>query len=371
MMGSLSLRVLWLPGLLITALLGGCDSSEAPTAVEVVRPVRAIEVADLSNFNKRYFVGSARAAREVSLAFSIPGTVASIAVAVGDEVKEGDVVASLDPAPYQAEVDRLTADLEGASAKYENAKVQTERQRVLLGKETVSQARVDNFEAAEKSSAATVRSIKGALDKATLDLGYTQLRSPFNGVVVAKYVEDFEEVPAQRPIVRVVDGERIEMVINIPERFISIAQYIENVRVSFDAIGDIEIPATISEIGTEASAATRTYPVTLLMSQPQGVRVLPGMTGRARGTPKKGYERFSSIVVPVAAVFVPEGQSEPNVWIVDRDSMTVQTRLVSLGQPHSLGLSIQSGVEVGDIVVTAGANSLCEGQKVSLLDENR
>lgn len=349
--------------------LVGCGEADNLKPVDVVRPVRTIEVVDLSKLHERFFVGSARAAREVSLAFRIPGTVVGIAVKIGDEVKQGDTVASLDPAPYQAKVDRLSADLESAIATHENAKAQTERQLTLLAKDVVAQALVDRYVAGEKSAAAAIKSVQGALDKATLDLGYTQLPAPFNGVVVARYVEEFEEVAAQRDILRVLDSDDIEMVINVPERIISMVPHVEDIRVTFDAIGDIEIPARISEIGTEASATTRTYPVTLLMSQPNGARILPGMTGRARARPKKGYEQFSDIMVPAAAVFVPEGQDQPHVWIVERESMIVEPRPVKLGQPRSRGLSIESGVKIGDIVVTAGANSLRDGQKVTLLDK--
>lgn len=349
--------------------LVGCGEADNLKPVDVVRPVRTIEVVDLSKLDERFFVGSARAAQEVTLAFRIPGTVVGIAVNIGDEVKQGDTVASLDPAPYQAKVDRLSGDLESAIATHENAKAQTKRQLTLLARNVVAQAMVDRYVAGEKSAAAAIKSVQGALDKATLDLSYTQLPAPFNGVVVARYVQEFEEVAAQRAVLRVLNSDDIEMVIDVPERLIPIIPHVEDIRVTFDAIGDIEIPARVSEIGTEASATTRTYPVTLLMSQPNGARILPGMTGRARGRRKKGYEQFSDIVVPAAAVFVPEGQDQPHVWIVERESMIVKPRPVKLGQPRSTGLSIESGVKIGDIVVTAGANSLRDGQKVTLLDK--
>ena len=358
------------PVLLVIFAVGltGCDDDDVPESVELVRPVRALKVTDLRNFNTRYFIGTARAAQEVSLAFAVSGTVASVDVAIGDEVKTGSVVASLDPASYQAEVNRLTADLESAVATHANAREQTARQRALFEKGIVAQAAVDKYSAGEKSAQAAIKSVQAALDKAALNLSYTQLSAPFNGVVVAKYIENFEEVTAQSAVVRILGSERIEMVINIPEGYIAMVTHIENIQVTFDAIGDVDLPAEISEIGTEASATTRTFPVTLLMTQPAGARVLPGMTGRATGQPKKGYETFSGIVVPPAAVFVPEGQDQPHVWIVDTSTMTVSARPIKLAQTTSQGLSIESGLDVGNIVVTAGANSLRDGQKVSLLD---
>ncbi|MGI9399925.1 MAG: hypothetical protein ACR2O0_01610 [Rhizobiaceae bacterium] len=81
----------------------------------------------------------------------------------------------------------MAAELESAVANLENAQLQTERQRKLFKEDVVAEASLDRYIAGEKSATATVKSVRGALDKATLDLTYTQLPAPFDGVVVAKY----------------------------------------------------------------------------------------------------------------------------------------------------------------------------------------
>ena len=353
-------------GLGAALFLIGCEESGPPEAVEIIRPVRTLQIHDANDLQNRYFIGTARAAREVSLGFAVSGTLTGISVAIGDEVKKGQVVATLDPATYQAEVDRLSADLESAVATYENARDQTKRQRTLFEKGHVSQAALDRFIANERSTKAAIASVQGALDKATLNLSYTQLAAPFDGIVVARYVENFEEIRAQSQVLRVLDGEHIEMVIDVPERYIGLVKHVTDVTASFDAVGDMNIPAQVTEIGTEASATTRTFPVTLRMAQPEGAKVLPGMTGRARGRVPDNLSPFSSIVVPPAAVFVPDGKTEPHVWIVDPQSSTVTARPIEVGEPRNQGLGVSSGLKAGDIIVTAGANSLREGQKVAL-----
>lgn len=356
--------------LLAFVLLAGCWEKEEEATQSLIRPVRGTEISDLSSLHDRYFVGTARAAREVSLAFRVPGSVVGVDVQVGDLVTKGAVIAALDPAPYQAEVDRLTAELESAQATFENAKLQTDRQRSLVEKDVAAQATLDRFVAGETSAQAAINSVQGALDRATLDLTYTSLAAPFDGRVVAKYIEDFEEVAAQTPVLRILDAEHIEVVIDIPERYIALIPHIEDITVTFDALGDVVLPAEISEIGSEASATTRTFPVTLIMEQPEDAIVLPGMAGRVRGKPKEGHEPFDAIMVPASAVFVPEGETDPHVWVFDTGSETVTARKVSLGTPRSQGVAVSEGLEFGDVVVTAGANSLREGQKVSLLSED-
>ena len=92
-------------------------------------------------------------------------------------------------------------------------------------------------------------------------------------------MENFEDVQNKQAILRLLDDSKIEMIIDIPEHLIINAAYVKDAFVVFDAFPGREIAATIKEIGTEASSTTRTYPVTLIMDQPEDIRILPGMTG--------------------------------------------------------------------------------------------
>ena len=73
------------------------------------------------------------------------------------------------------------------------------------------------------------------------------------------------------------------MTVSIPESQSSLAPHVRNVKVRFDAFPGLGVPATIKEIGTEADKTTRSYPVRVIMDQPEGNRILPGMAGRASG----------------------------------------------------------------------------------------
>lgn len=351
--------------------LAGCWEEETLSSKELVRPVRTVEVVETSALHDRFFVGVARAARQATMSFGVPGTVQSFDVAVGDRVSAGDQVARLDPAPFEVEVARLTAELESAEATFANAKVQTDRQRTLVEREVATEARLDTFIAQEGSALASEKALQAGLDKAKLDLSYATLTAPYDGIVVATYVESFEEISAKVPVLRILDAAYIEMVINIPERFISILPQIEDIRVTFHALGAQELSAEVTEIGAEASATTGTFPITLRMQQPEDGRVLPGMTGRARGTPKGIDARISGIYVPAEAVFSPEGSDAPHVWVIDTATMTVSERPVTLGSAGSLGIAVDDGLHVGEMVVAAGANSLRSGQTVSFLEEGK
>ncbi len=156
------------------------------------------------------------------------------------------------------------------------------------------------------------------------------------------------------------------------ELFLQAAPDVEDIIVVFDAFPDHKVPAKIKEIGTEASEATRTYPVTLIMGQPEGIRILPGMAGKASGKPPSGSAAATNrtrIEVPTAATFSDGENTKTYVWIVDEASSTVSRREVSVGDLTDHGIVIQSGLKQGDILVTAGVHSLREGQTVRLLGQ--
>lgn len=332
-----------------------------------VRPVRAIQVGDVENLERRGITGKARAAQEVSLAFRVPGRVEQLTVDVGEDVKKGAVLGRLDPSSYKAEVARLKADQAKALAALANAVSQLERDQTLYQQGHIAKARLDRVQANEQEKRAQVASTAATLQRANLDLGYTVLKAPFAGSITAKFVNDFEDVAPQQPVLRLLDDSQIEMLIDVPENIITIIDQAQDVQVVFDAFPEVVIPADIKEISTEASQTTRTYPVTLIMDQPDGARILPGMAGRATARPPEGYQGSAGIVLPEAAVFTPEGGSDPHVWIVDEAALTVSARPVSLGRIVPQGINILTGVEQGEWVVTAGAAYLTDGQSVRLL----
>lgn len=348
--------------------LSACEEQKSQSKIPIIRPVKALKVSDTSAFLKRRFPGRAKAAREVELSFRVAGNLLQLPVDVGDKVEEGGLIARLDPATYQAEVDRISADLQRAQASLKNAKLQHERQITLFKKGHVARAAVDSYEARESQAKADVASRQAALKKAQLDLGYTSLKAPFSGVIVAKYVDNFEDVRAKERVARLLDPSQVEMIVNVPENLISLAPSVLEAEVIFDAFPDKKITATIKEIGTEASETTRTYPVTLLMDQPDGVQILPGMAGKASGKKVVRDAREKAVIVPPAALFSPE-EGKSAVWLIDESSMTVAQRDVQTGQLTNTGIQVTSGLEPGEWIVTAGVNSLKQGQKIRILEQ--
>ena len=334
--------------------LPGCGVEETPP--EPVRPVLSVVVADAAGLDGRRFPGQAKATQELNLAFEVPGRLIERPVEVGDRVELGQVLAELDPRDF-------AAALKSAEAELKRDQVNFERAEGMLAEDVISRAQYDRLEARRDIAEANV-------ELATKALTDSVLRAPFSGTVAATYVENYENIRAKQEIMRLLDTSKIEMVIQIPESMISNTPYVRDIQVRFDPFPETVLPASIKEVSNEASRTTRTYPVTLIMEPPEGVEILPGMAGEVWGRVELPEDLpESGIEVPAAAVFADDASDSEQsyVWVVDEETRSVSRRPVKIVRFSALGVLVQ-GVEPGERIVTAGVNSLREGQTVRIED---
>jgi RND family efflux transporter MFP subunit len=409
--------------LLVVAAIIGCKE---PSAEVKVRPVRAVKIGDAASVEGRWFPGRARATEEVNLSFRVGGELAELPIGVGDDVKRGDLLAKLDPVDYQATVDgaeaklaqaiaeldamriarpeelrRLEAEVREAEAVLELAKSDYQRAESIQknNPDAISESEVDRRLAARERSVAVLEQTKESLEiaregarkedvaakeaeikaleadfaLARNNLKYTELIAPFNGTISAKYVENFQTIVSRQVVCRLLDNSKIEIVIDIPESRISLAPYMRDLVCVFDAFPQVEITGVaIKEVGTEASAITRTYPVTCIMDQPDSpdVKILPGMAGRVNGRAQLPDEaKQGGFLIPDTAVFT-DADNQPTVWVIDESSMAVHAKNVSVVEPASTGMVVE-GLSPGTLIATAGVDYLKEGQKVRLLSQGQ
>jgi RND family efflux transporter MFP subunit len=333
--------------------LPGCGAQEEPP--EPIRPILSVVVADTDLAGRR-FPGRAQATEEVDMAFEVSGQLVERSADVGDEVRAGEVLARLDARDFQNDLATTKAERDRAGAHYS-------RVEIAARTGAISQQELTDAEARFRQADAQV----AIREKALAD---TVLLAPFAGTIAATYVENFQNVRPKQKVLRLLDTSEIEMIVNIPESLISSVPYVRDIRVRFDPFPETEIPATIKEVGNEASRTTRTYPVTLLMEQPEGVEILPGMAGEAQGRVQVPDDaRASGVEVPIAALFADEASDSEQsyVWVVDEASSTVSRRPVTPLGFSALGVRVQ-GVDPGERVVAAGVHSLREGQPVRIQD---
>lgn len=333
--------------LIALSLLSACAKPEPEP--RPVRKLRTIEVGNISNIRNAQLPGRARSAQEVDLAFDVSGTLIERPVSIGSQVKEGDLIARLDPRDFQA-------NLRAAEADARIAKRNFDRGAELVATNFISEAEFDRLEARVDISQASLELAQKALTD-------SEIYAPFSGVIATLSVENFQSVRAKAPIARLLGVDMIEMVVNVSENQMANLPFIDNIEVEFDALPGVRLPATITEISSEASQTTRTFPITLSMKQPADRKVLAGMAGTAHITGTPNDEEGLGYVIPAGALFGEPVGNISKVWVVQQDN-TVSSRQVSVGRVTAGGVQILEGLQGGDLIATAGIHTLSEGQEV-------
>jgi len=345
--------------LAITAVVFLSACSKPVEKTEEIRPVRVMTLQSSSVGIDAEFPGEVRARVESHLAFRVGGKIVARKVDVGTVVKRGQVLMQLDPQDLQLAQAQAVAGMKANESNRDLAKAELKRYQELRDKNFVSQALLDSKEAAYKAAQANYEQAL-ALDKTQSNqTAYTTLVADADGVVTGVDAEVGQVVAAGNPVVRVAQLGEKEIVIGIPEDQVEALRHVSDVKVRVWARPNERYPGRIREISPIADQATRTFTAKIsIPDAPTDVRL--GMTA---------YVDFSSttatpwIKVPLTALFQQNGGTA--VWVVENNIAKLVP--VQVGAPVGNDILITSGIGNGQAVVTAGVNSLKQGQKVSIL----
>ncbi len=340
----------------------GNEEAEIDPPAEL-RTVRSIIISTPENGVTRTFSGTAKADLQSNLSFRVSGTIEMLEFNVGDQLKAGQVIATLDPSDYQLQAQQAVANLAQADATLRNAKANFERTKSLYENNNISRDQLDTARSNAESSAAQVRASNKALELARLNVSYTKLFATETCGVAEKKAELNEYVTAGQTILVVTCGEQLEIGLDIPESVIGQINNGMDALITFSVAPDKEFTGKVTEVGVASSAST-TYPVTVALEEtPEGLR--PGLAAQVsfRFENNSHQEHF---VVP--AVAVSEDVSGKYIYIVENTSKdhvgVIKKQSVQTGELTPSGLEIIDGVKEGDRVVTAGVNIVREGLEV-------
>lgn len=227
--------------------------------------------------------GTLSAVTTVQVGSQVSGVISSLYADFNSPVKKGQLLAELDPTPFEAQVEQRRADLTRAQVGTEDTRIKYERQRRLLEAGLTSQAEVDGAKAAFDSARAQVAQASAALSQATTNLRYTRITSPTDGIVVDKQYEVGQTVAAsfQAPTLFQIaqDLTKMQVQADVDQSDIGRVQVGQIVRFSVDAYPEDEFRGRIAQIRYNAIVNQNvvTYPVIIEVANPEG-RLRPQMT---------------------------------------------------------------------------------------------
>lgn len=351
------------------SFLAACREQAPPPRPEVARPAKLFTVQGPGELMLRSFPGEVRASDVADLAFRVSGRIIDMPANRGMEVKQGDLLARLDPADYQAVVNQM-------QAQYDLAVAQFNRAAELIERKLIAQADYD-----ERLALMQVR--KSNLTTAKNDLAYTELIAPFDGIVSRRDAENHENVLAGQTILVMQTQTMVDISVDVPESIISRLErrsieerYDNPVEVRFGSREEV-FQAHYKEHESEADPATLTFRVTFSMAAPEDMNVLPGMSATviADLSPLYRDQAKNTTLVPIEAVYSMETEpldaEERNVWVVDPETMRAANRQVIVGPVTGNLIAIIRGLEPGELVVAAGVNAVGEGMLLRQMERER
>lgn len=348
------------------------------------KPLLAVEVGEVrlgGVEEKISAVGSLMARRSVDVAPKISGRVERVLVHVGDQVKDGQLIAQVDPRELEEELREAEAALKVAEATLKGKQAELvdlarklERAKRLFEKRFVSRQELDTLDSERNAAAAQVElaraqivQMEARLANARLELSETQLKAPFPGYIEKRLVDPGAMVSVGTPIVGLVDIDRVKVIIPVVERNYPKISVGQKAIITFDAFSSQRFEGKVVRSAPVLSEETRTGEVEIEIDNPNG-QLKPGMFARVEIAIE---QRRDVLLVPEAAlVKTPSGHGVFRVRAGDNGRTKVQLVPVALGASRDGQTEIRGELKAGDRVVTLGVNLLKDGQSVRISGDN-
>jgi RND family efflux transporter MFP subunit len=344
----------------VALLLAACGPAEEPPAPEI-RPVRAIVVEEMAGGETVTLTGRIEAQEEANLAFRVGQRMIERKVNVGDRLEAGQLVARLESTTFDNGVSAARANLAAAQAGAADARLDYDRQRALFERGVAPRARFESSAKARDAAVARADAAQAQLATAQEQRRFTELYADAPGTVTAVGAEPGEVVAAGQMIVRVARQGGRDAVFDVPARVKEAAAGLDpEVSVTLSSDPNVRATGRVREVSPQADPVTRTFPVRVgVIEAPEQMRLGSTVTGTIR------LGGAAGIRIPSSAFTNTDGK--PSVWVFDPDSETVSPRAVEVERFGLAEIEVTSGLVEGDVVVTAGVQTLRPGQKVRLL----
>jgi membrane fusion protein, multidrug efflux system len=359
-----------LAGLLLSVgLLAGCSSenSSGKAPASMAYPAVPVTVATAGTKNipvRLHAIGTVEAYSTVTVKSQVDGIIQQVHFREGQDVKAGDLLFSIDPRPFQAQLDQAQANLARDAAQAKNAQAQAARYASLYQSGIVSKDQYDTYQTNFAALQAAVRADQAAVETAKLNLSYCTIRSPIDGRTGSLLVHAGNLIKTNDTSLLVINRiEPIYVDFSVPEQNLGdIKKFMAERRLPVEAAisGDPDrVEGVLDFVNNSVDNTTGTIMLKGLFTNHRR-RLWPGQFVDV-------YLQLSSqanaTVVPSQAI--QTGQKGLYIYVVKPDK-TVEIRPIQVGNTYQGDTVIEKGIAPGDEVVTDGQLLLRPGAKVTI-----
>ncbi|WP_176045973.1 efflux RND transporter periplasmic adaptor subunit [Burkholderia sp. BCC1644] len=359
---------------LVAAMLAGCGPSEQQAAAPAT-PVAAMTVTATRLDVTEDLPGRVAAVRVAEIRPQVSGIVQRRLFEQGTEVRPGQPLFQINPAPFKAEMDTAAASLQRTQAALERAKVQTARFKPLVEADAISRQVYDDAVSQRDQAAADVAQARATLARRQLDLKFATVEAPIAGRIDQALVTEGALVSSgdSQPMARIQQIDQVYVDVRQP------AASLESLRgalaaqpqasdsngLPVDVLRDddtrYDARGRMLFSGVNVDPGTGDVLLRVLVDNPKR-QLLPGMYVRAR-VPRAHYA--NAVMVPQQAVVRAGGK--PQVWVLDAKG-TAHLKAVEVGELTNRSYRIKSGLQAGQKIVVEGMERLVDGAPAAATD---
>lgn len=325
--------------------------SGMPAAPVVVSEVRMGLVTSMVEF-----VGTVYYPEVSDVAAESSGRIKAVSFEEGQKVKKGDLLVKIDTELLEKTIQGNQAAHEEVLVNLEKAKVDLQRIESLYRKQVVPEQLYDENRYKVQSLEKKAASLMAEVERLQIDLTRQSIRSPFDGIVVKRWVDRGEWLQPGSEVATIARDDMIDVVIELPEIFM------RNIRIGMEVktrVGGKEMKGKVFAFVPKGEVTTRTFPLKIRMSNT--LSLIEGM--EARASLPSGESR-KTLMVPRDAILPMMGQ---NVIFVVINSKIKMIQVKVIGYQGEMGGIEGEGLLVGMKVVVKGNERLRDGQMVTIL----
>jgi len=346
----------------VSLIITSCGSEEKKATIDNTPAIKisVSKVAVNSNTPFLSVSGKIQATNSADLSTRMMGFVKKVHVNVGDKVKKGQLLVSINNADLQAKKGQVNAGITQAKTAFNNAEKNYNRFKNLFASKSVTQKEMDDMTANYEMAKAGLESANQMRNEINAQFTYSNITAPFSGVITSKNIETGDMANPGMPLISIETPKDFEVIAMVPETEISKIKKGTTVNVLVKSI-DKTIIGKVIEVSSSAKNTGGQYLVKIALEKTKAV-ILSGMFATVQFPAEKNV-KSELVLIPTEAI-VTNGQLS-GVYTVS-ESKTAMLRWLRLGRTYGNSVEVLSGLNADESYIVAAEGKLFNGVKVSV-----
>jgi RND family efflux transporter MFP subunit len=344
--------------------LASCGGKKTKKAVVDNSPAIAVTVEKAGGDSNNPFItasGKVQATNSAELSTRMMGYVTKTYANVGDKVRKGQLLVSINNTDLQAKKAQVEANIIKAEAGFKNAEKDYNRFKNLFAQNSTSQKEMDDITANFEMAKASVNAVKQMRNEVNAQFAYANIRAPFSGVVTNKFIKKGDMANPGMPLISVEGKGGFEVIAMVPESEISKIKKGRQVDVLVKSLNKT-IKGKVSEVSTSAKNTGGQYLVKVNLDKIDA-NILSGMFATVQ-FPIEKTEKSSNTVLIQTSALVEKGELK-GVYTVSKTN-TALLRWLRLGRSFGDNIEVLSGLSADENYIVSAQGKLYNGAKIAV-----